>query len=76
MSIMIQIRNVPDPVHRQAKARAALEGLTLSDFALRALERELARPTTAELAARVRELEPVPDAPAAAELIREERARG
>lgn len=75
MSTMIQIRNVPDPVHRQAKARAALEGLSLSDFALRALERELARPTAAELAARVRELEPVPDAPPAAELIREERAR-
>lgn len=73
MSTMIQIRNVPDEIHREAKARAAREGLTLSDFALRALQRELDRPTTAELAARVRELEPVPDAPSAADLIRGER---
>lgn len=73
MSIMIQIRNVPVEVHRKAKARAALEGLTLSDFALRALERELARPTVGELAARIRALEPVADAPAAARIIREER---
>jgi plasmid stability protein len=40
MSTMIQIRNVPDGLHRRAKARAALLGVTLSDFALLALERE------------------------------------
>ena len=70
---MIQIRNVPDEVHRAAKARAALEGLTLSDFALRALRREVERPTAAELAARIRTLEPCPDAPAGADLVRQER---
>lgn len=73
MSTMIQIRNVPDEIHREAKARAAREGLTLSDFALRALRREIERPTAAELAARIRELEPLPDAPPAADLVREER---
>lgn len=73
MSTMIQIRNVPDDIHREAKARAAREGLTLSDFALRALRREIDRPTTAELAARIRELEPIPGAPPAARLLREER---
>ena len=75
MSTLIQIRNVPDDVHRRAKARAALAGMTLSDLALQALERELERPTAAELAARVRALTPVPDAPPAARIIREERAR-
>jgi antitoxin FitA len=73
MPTMIQIRNVPDDIHRAAKARAATRGLTLSELALQALERELSRPTPAELAARIRALEPVPDAPSAADLIREER---
>lgn len=75
MSTMIQIRNVPDEVHRRAKARAALSGVTLSELALQALEREIGRPTAAELAARVRALEPLPDAPSAAQMVRDERAR-
>lgn len=75
MSTMIQIRQVPDELHRRAKARAALAGLSLSEFALQALERELRRPTPAELAARVRALDPVPDAPPAASLVREARQR-
>jgi plasmid stability protein len=70
---LIQIRNVPEELHRRAKARAAMEGLTLSDLALRALEREIRRPTTAEIAARIRELGPVDDAPEAASLVRAER---
>lgn len=69
---MIQIRNVPDALHRRAKARAALEGVTLSDFALRALEREVTRPTVAEISARIRELEPM-ELPDGATMIREER---
>jgi len=56
-----------------AKARAALEGMTLSDFALRALEREVERPTLAELAARVRLLPDVETPVPAATLVREER---
>jgi len=70
---MIQIRNVPDEIHRSAKARAALEGLTLSDFALRALEREVALPTVAELSARIRLLPALKDSPSGAALVREER---
>lgn len=70
---MIQIRNVPDAVHRRAKAKAALEGVTLSDLALRALEKELSRLSVAEVTARVRELSPVYGAPDAAALIREDR---
>lgn len=73
MSAMIQIRNVPDDTHRAAKARAAMEGMTLSDFALRALEREVQRPTLAEIAARVRLLPEVATDRSLAALVREER---
>lgn len=50
---MVQIRNVPDDVHRRLKARAALEGQTLSDYALAELCRALERPTRRELVERV-----------------------
>lgn len=73
MSVMIQIRNVADETHRAAKARAALEGMSLSDFALRALEREMGRPTVAEIAARIRLLPDVEPDASAATLVREER---
>ena len=73
MSIMIQIRNVPDELHRRAKAKAALEGITLSDLALRALESEVQRMSVGEITTRVRELGPVYDASPAADLVREER---
>lgn len=75
MSTMIQIRNVPDDLHRRAKARAAMEGVTLSDLALRALRREMDTPTFDEVVARVRELGSVYEAPSAAEILREERER-
>lgn len=75
MSTMIQIRNVPDPLHRQVKARAALAGLSMSDYLLRELERMLARPTREELLARLAALPPVELDPPAAEVIRAERDR-
>jgi plasmid stability protein len=49
MSKMIQIRNVPESLHREAKACAAREGLSLSDYAKRALEREIGRVSVEEL---------------------------
>ena len=54
MPKMIQIRNVPDKVHRTLKARAAAEGMSLSDFIKRDLENAAARPSFEELHARVR----------------------
>ena len=75
MSKMIQIRNVPESLHREAKARAAREGLTLSDYAKRALEREVGRVSVDELWARIRELGPLEGDIDAAALIREERDR-
>ena len=51
---MIQIRNVPDNLHRELKARAARDGLTLSDYLLRMAEREVEKPTIEELSERIR----------------------
>lgn len=51
---MIQIRNVPDHLHRELKSRAAAEGLTLSDFLMRELRRACSYPSQAEIVARIR----------------------
>lgn len=52
MSRMIQIRNVPDDVHREAKVRAARAGMTLSDYLLKEIERALSYPPADEILAR------------------------
>jgi antitoxin FitA len=53
MPKMIQVRNVPDAVHRTLKARAAAAGMSLSDYIKRDLEESAARPTLEEIDARV-----------------------
>jgi len=53
MSKMIQVRNVPDAVHRTLKSRAAAAGMSLSDYIKRDLESAAARPTLEEIDARV-----------------------
>jgi plasmid stability protein len=53
MSMMIQIRNVPDALHRTLKARAALAGISLSDYLLSELRSVAERPTMSELRARL-----------------------
>jgi plasmid stability protein len=75
MSKMIQIRNVSEPMHRALKSRAAIEGLSLSEYILRELSRVLERPTAAELVARLRRRRPVTPKVSVAELIRQERDR-
>ena len=69
MSKMIQGRNVPDEAHREA--RAAGEGLSLSAYVLRELERPLDVPPIEETLARLRSLEPVESSMTSAEMIRE-----
>jgi plasmid stability protein len=54
MSTMIQVRNVPDEVHRTLKARAAAAGVSLSDYIKRDLVEAAAAPTLEEIDARVR----------------------
>jgi plasmid stability protein len=70
---MLQVRNVPDELHRALKARAAREGTTMSELVLRELPRLAEKPTLEEVIARIRERSPV-EGPSAAELIAEERA--
>jgi plasmid stability protein len=53
MTAMIQIRNVPDALHRQLKSRAALAGMSLSDYLLSEIRRVAERPTLDELRARL-----------------------
>jgi antitoxin FitA len=53
MSVMVQIRDVPDEVHRTLKARAAASGVSLSEYLRSELQRSASRPTPAELAARI-----------------------
>ena len=50
---MVQIRNVPDALHRRLKARAALEGKSLSDYLLAEIAESAERPTVSELRARL-----------------------
>ena len=70
---MIQIRNVPDPLHRELKARAAQAGQTLSDFLLGELRRLAARPTMDELARRIAARSEATPRPSAARAVRRER---
>jgi plasmid stability protein len=55
MSTMIQIRNVPQRVHRVLKARAAQQGLTLSDYLLREITRVAEHPTLDEVLDRIKQ---------------------
>lgn len=71
----IQIRNVPEALHRKLKVRAAEAGMTLSDYLLREVERAADRPTIAELTERVRSRNLARSQTPAAELIREDRNR-
>ena len=53
MGVLVQIRDVPEQVHRTLKARAAASGTSLSEYVRDLLARAAARPTPAELAARI-----------------------
>lgn len=73
MSKTLQVRDVPEDVHRILKARAALGGMSLSEFVLRELERVANRPSREELYERLRRRQPVELDVSAAELIAAER---
>jgi plasmid stability protein len=70
---MVQIRNVPDALHRKLKVRAAGSGQTLSDFLLAELERLAARPTRDEMLAGLHRRKRVTLKTPAAIIIRVER---
>jgi len=73
MSKMIQIRNVPDSLHRKLKARAAIEGMTLSDYLLAEIRHSAARPSLRELRERLNKRSPISTAVPPADAVRQER---
>ena len=73
MSKMIQLRHVPDELHRKLKARAALAGLSLSDYLLEEVRRLAERPTVAQLRQRLAGRTPVVPRVAPARAVRAER---
>ncbi len=75
ISKMIQIRDVPDAVHSILKARAAREGMSLSDYLKRELERTANQPNLREWIERVRQMKPISSAKSSAEIVRELRDR-
>jgi plasmid stability protein len=70
---MIQLRNVPDELHRKLKARAALAGMSLSDYLLAEIRRSAERPTMEELRQRLANRKPVRTRLSSAEAVRAER---
>lgn len=70
---MIQVRHVPERLHRRLKARAAAAGMSLSDFIRLELERVAETLSPDELAERLRALERVNTTESAAEAVRAER---
>lgn len=73
MSKMIQLRNVPDTLHRTLKARAAMAGMSLSDYLLAEIKEIAERPTLAELRERLHKRKPVVVQLDTARLVQEER---
>ena len=74
MAKMIQVRNVPDALHRILKAKAAMSGMSLSDYLLREFREIAERPTLSEFRERLHARESVPVALDTARLLCEERA--
>ena len=70
---MIQIRNVPDSLHQQLKARAALEGMSLSDYLMIEIRRCAERPSLKKLRERLSQRSPVSPKIPPAEAVRLER---
>lgn len=70
---MVQIRNVPADFHRRLKARAAIEGMSMSDYILREVGKSLDRPTRQEVLARLRGPVPRKLSRKPADILREER---
>src|SRR6266436_805231 len=73
MARMVQVRNVPDALHRSLKARAAMAGMSLSDYLLAEIKEIAERPTPTELRERLHQRKPISAQIGRAQLVREER---
>ena len=74
MSKMIQLRNVPDALHRSLMARAAMAGMSLSDYLLAEIKEVAERPTLAEMRSRLHAREAIKAPLDTARLVREARS--
>jgi hypothetical protein len=70
---MVQLRHVPDALHRQLKARAALAGLPLSDFLIREVRKIAEQPTPEEMRQRLQQREPYKGRLSPTDAVRAER---
>jgi plasmid stability protein len=75
MGKMIQMRHVPEELHRKLKSRAAMEGLTLSDYLVREITKLAEHPTTEELRRRIAQRSSVVVKNKPAKAVRAERER-
>lgn len=75
MPKMIQLRHVPDDLHRRLKARAAMAGLPLSDYLIRELRKIAEQPTPEEMRERLRQRAPYRGKVSPTEVVRSERDR-
>ena len=73
MSKMIQLRNVPDALHRRLKARAAMAGMSLSDYLLSEIKEIAEKPTLLEMREILHQREPISIPIDTARLVRDER---
>lgn len=73
MGVMIQIRNVPEDLHRKVNARAAEAGMSLSDYLLNEIRKDADRPTLEEFYARLKTRTPVDSDIDPVDIIREAR---
>lgn len=73
MNKHVQIREIPEKTHRKLKSRAAAEGMSMSDYLKRLIERDLKRPSWDEIEARMKKMKPVMLDETTAEMVRRER---
>lgn len=73
MPKMVQLRHVPEDLHRKLKARAAMAGMSLSDYLIAEVRRAAERPTLEELREKLASRSPVRPSVAPAEVVRRER---
>ena len=73
MGVMVQIRNVPEPLHRRLKARAAMAGMSLSDYLLNEVRHVVERPSIEEMRVRLARRTQVDPAESSSDAVRAER---
>jgi len=73
MSKMIQLRHVPDSLHQQLKSRAALAGMSLSDYLIREARKIVERPSSDEILARLARRAQISPKISPADAVRKER---